>query len=405
MQTYDSPFPRNEEWKSAAKRRSLRLAAIGIFACILFGMPQAAHCAIVSYLGSGDLDDKKSWSTQNVPTASDEAVFNIGNSTISSTGGLNFGDIVWNNNTSAAISLKATGITRFLTLSGVPGGTAITLAGGSSGDLLLMGRNATTNTLKFEAVPGNAELQFRLVVDGNFNVLNPGATLDISTAITGAKSLAKTGNGTLVLGSANTYSGTTTVKSGTLKAKAANSLGATGAINVQGGSLLIGASDAVNDQANITLGNARLQMSGTNITERLGALTLTGNSVIDVKELQGTNNALHFASSFLQQGWAQDTSLAIWNWDFSGENRIYFGSDSNGLSPSQLQQISFYSDFGNTFIGNAFISNTGEITTVPEAEAVFVAALLLLSVLAHSAMARRGTGLSRRGAGSFLLKF
>ena len=211
-------------------------------------------------------------------------------------------------------------------------------------------------------------------------------------AITGAKSLAKTGNGTLVLGSANTYSGTTTVKSGTLKANAANSLGATGAINVQGGSLLIGASDAVNDQANITLGNARLQMSGTNITERLGALTLTGNSVIDVKELQGTNNALHFASSFLQQGWAQDTSLAIWNWDFSGENRIYFGSDSNGLSPSQLQQISFYSDFGNTFIGNAFISNTGEITTVPEAEAVFVAALLLLSVLAHSAMARRGTG-------------
>ena len=122
----------------------------------------------MNYLGSGDLDDKKSWSTQNVPTFIDSAVFNVGNSTIQSTGSLDFGNFVWNNNTSANISLKATGITRYLTLSGA-GGSGVTTAGGSTGDLLLMGNNANTNTLKFETIPGNGELQIRLAADGNIN--------------------------------------------------------------------------------------------------------------------------------------------------------------------------------------------------------------------------------------------
>lgn len=380
MKTYDSSSSRNEERPGTAKRRGLLRLMAAIVAGIYFWAPQATQSGIVSYLGSGDLNDKKSWAGQNIPTASDEAVFVIGNSTITSTGALNFGDMVWNNNTSASISLKANGIIRYLTLSGGGGGTAASLAGGSSGDLLLMGNSAKTNTLKFEAIPGNGELQIKLDADGNINVLNPGATLDISTVITGTKSLAKTGSGTLILGANNTYTGSTTVKSGTLKANATNALGATSAINVQGGSLLVAASESLNDKANIVMGNAKLELSGKDITEHVGALTLTGNSVIDVRELQGSNNALHFASSFMKQGWAKNTSLSIWNWDFSGTNHIYFGTDSQGLSDAQLQQISFYSDFGNSFIGNAFISHTGEITTVPETQTIVVAIILLLGL-------------------------
>jgi hypothetical protein len=89
---------------------------------------------------------------------------------------------------------------------------------------------------------------------------------------------------------------------------------------------------------------------------------------------------LHFASSFLKQGWAKNTSLSIWNWDFSDTNHIYFGTDSKGLSEVQLQQISFYSDFGNSFIGNAFIFHNGEITTVPEAQTIVVTIILLLGL-------------------------
>jgi autotransporter-associated beta strand protein len=244
-----------------------------------------------------------------------------------------------------------------------------------------MGRNAKTNTLKFDAISGNGELQIKLDADGNFNVLNSGATLDISTVITGTKSFAKTGNGMLILGANNTYTGSTTIKSGTLKANAKNALGATSVINVQGGSLLVAASETLNDKANIVMGNAELELSGKDITEHVGALTLTGNSVIDVRELEGSSNSLYFASSYIKQGWATDTSLSIWNWDFSDTKHIYFGTDSQGLSDAQLQQISFYSDFGNSFIGNAFISNTGEITTVPEAQTISVAMLLLLGLI------------------------
>ena len=384
MDTKFSLFSRNEGSATLAARGAL-FALVGMFLLI----SQMSRAAVVSYLGSGDLDDKKSWSTQNIPTAVDEAVFHLGNSFIAGTGDLNFGSFIWNNNTSASISLRGTGITRYLTLSGVPGGAGIMIAGGSSGDLLLMGANASSNTLRFEPGPGNSEVQIRLGTDGNFNVLNPGATLEISTPVTGAKSLAKTGNGTLMLGAANTFNGTTTVKSGILHANATNALGSTSSVDVQGGSLLIGASNALHDQAGITMGNAKLELSGTNITERVGALTLTGNAVIDVKELQGANNELHFASSYLAPGWAQNTSLAIWNWDFSGENRIFFGTDASGLSPSQLQQISFYSDFGNSFLGNGLISNTGEITTVSEMETAYVGLILLLAGLGRCAMALR----------------
>jgi autotransporter-associated beta strand protein len=187
----------------------------------------------------------------------------------------------------------------------------------------------------------------------------------------------------LILGANNTYTGSTTVQSGTLKANATNALGATNVIDVQGGSLLIAASETMNDKANIVMGNAQLQLSGKDITEHVGALTLTGNSVIDVRALEGANNALHFASSFLEQGWGKNTSLSIWNWDFSDTNHIYFGTDSKGLSEVQLQQISFYSDFGDSFIGNAFISHKGEITTVPEAKTIVVAMLLLLGGIGH----------------------
>ena len=392
MKTYYSSSSRNEEGAGMAKSRGLVGLLVGAAAVLSFWTPHSAHSAPVFYNGSGDLDDKKSWSGHVIPTSRDEAVFDVVKSDIFSTGALNFGNIVWNNNTSASIALKAKGITRYLTLSGGVVGEATIKAGGAEGDLLLMGENAKSNTLKFEALKGNGELQIKLDADGNFNVLNAEATLDMSIVVTGDKSLTKTGEGTLIFGASNTYTGATTVKSGTLKANATNALGATKVIDVQGGSLLVAASDTLNDKADILIGNAKLEMVGKDITEYVGALTLTGNSVIDVRELEGTNNALHFASSFLEQGWAKNTSLSIWNWDSSDTNHIYFGTDSKGLSETQLQQISFYSDFGNSFIGNAFISNTGEITTIPEAQTLITAMLILLGSIAHFMIKRYSSG-------------
>jgi autotransporter-associated beta strand protein len=383
MKTFYSSSSRNEGRPGMAKSRGLVGLLVGAAAVLSFWRPHSAHSAPIFYNGSGDLDDKKSWAEHVIPTSRDEAVFDVVKSDIFSTGALNFGNIVWNNNTSASIALKAKGITRYLTLSGDVVGEATIKAGGAEGDLLLTGESSKSNTLKFEALKGNGELQIKLDADGNFNVLNAEATLDMSIVVTGDKSLTKTGEGTLIFGASNTYTGATTIKSGTLKANATNALGATKVIDVQGGSLLVAASDTLNDKADILIGNAKLEMVGKDITEYVGALTLTGNSVIDVRELEGTNNALHFASSFLEQGWAKNTSLSIWNWDSSDTSHIYFGTDSKGLSETQLQQISFYSDFGNSFIGNALISNTGEITTIPEAQTIITAMLILLGSIAH----------------------
>lgn len=392
MKTFYSSSSRNEGRPGMAKSRSLVGLLVGAAAVLSFWTPHSAHSAPIFYNGSGDLDDKKSWAEHVIPTSRDEAVFDVVKSDIFSTGALNFGNIVWNNNTSASIALKAKGITRYLTLSGDVVGEATIKAGGAEGDLLLTGESSKSNTLKFEALKGNGELQIKLDADGNFNVLNAEATLDMSIVVTGDKSLTKTGEGTLIFGASNTYTGATTIKSGTLKANATNALGTTKVIDVQGGSLLVAASDTLNDKADIQMGDAKLEMAGKDITEYVGALTLTGNSVIDVRELEGTKNALHFASSFLEQGWAKNTNLSIWNWDSSDTKHIYFGTDSKGLSETQLQQISFYSDFGNSFIGNAFISNTGEITTIPEAQTIITATLILLGSIAHFMIKRYSSG-------------
>ena len=214
MKTYDSSSSRNERRPGLANRLFLVRLLVGAAAALSFWTPHLAHSAPVFYNGSGDLDDKKSWAEHVIPTSRDEAVFDVVKSDIFSTGALNFGNIVWNNNTSASIALKAKGITRYLTLSGDVVGEATIKAGGAKGDILLMGEHAKSNTLKFEALKGNGELQIKLDADGNFNVLNAEATLDMSIVVTGEKSLTKTGEGTLILGAGNTYTGATTVKSG-----------------------------------------------------------------------------------------------------------------------------------------------------------------------------------------------
>ena len=119
MKKQNSSSSRNEE--GLAKRQGNNLAALAILVGAFLCVTQVSHSAIVNYLGSGDLDDKKGWSTQNIPNSGDSAFFNLGNSTIQSTGSRDFGNFVCNNNTSANISLKATCATRYLTLSGAGG--------------------------------------------------------------------------------------------------------------------------------------------------------------------------------------------------------------------------------------------------------------------------------------------
>jgi autotransporter-associated beta strand protein len=226
------------------------------------------------------------------------------------------------------------------------------------------------------------------------NTLTIGTSSDNTTyagRITGSNSsaLVKDGASTQVLsGNNSAFTGTTTINSGTLEATATNALGSTTVINVNGGSFLVTAENAVNDNAAINLNGGRMAVSGT-FNETVGALTLSANSTLDFAGFVGT---LRFSGI---GSWASGANLAIWNWSGTtqyGTQINNYGTPSNlvfsnnSTLTSNLANISFYSDSGNSFVGSGFevtgFSGGGsEIIAVPETETYFYAVALLAGIV------------------------
>ena len=225
-------------------------------------------------------------------------------------------------------------------------------------------------------------------------------TLTIGTAsgnttyagrITGGSTsaLVKDGASTQVLTGDNTgFAGNTTVSGGTLQAAAAGAMGNSTVINVTGGSFLVTAENAVSDSTNINLGGGRMAVSGT-FNENVGLLTLSADSVIDLNNFTGI---LRFGGV---GSWAPSANLAIWNWNGtplhnpgnlppSGGTRPVVFANNTGLD-NYLNRINFYSDSGDSFIGNAFeqsFTQSGfegsQIIAVPEPETYLTGVILLL---------------------------
>jgi fibronectin-binding autotransporter adhesin len=198
----------------------------------------------------------------------------------------------------------------------------------------------------------------------------------------GNVALQKTGAGTLVLTGANTLSGATTVSGGTLTLAAASgsALASTSSLTVNsGGTLLLGASNQINNTATITLAGGTFakgnfsEGSATAPGIGMGTLTLTAaGSQIDFGS--GTTGVLNFAS-FNPGTYA----LMIANWtgtpNVAGNgstDRLIFGSDQfanlgnfvfSGFAPGALE----------INLGNGYY----EITPVPETSTWFAGAFIL----------------------------
>ena len=232
------------------------------------------------------------------------------------------------------------------------------------------------------------------VNNATFEVDN-GDTLTISNTVNGTGGVSKTGGGKLVLSGSNTYEGATTVNSGTLEAAHSNALGSNNTVNINGGSLLVTANDAINGK-NITLNSTStvgLAFSG-NYHGSIGRLTLEADSIIDF----GNNSVV---ANFAEIAGLNNYVLKIYNWTGAtlwnggiGNNtdQIYFGSGASG----NLDRITFYSDFGNSFLGTGYQISGGsyanEVIPVPEPQTWATAVVLLSGAVLYfwSRNKRRG---------------
>ena len=192
----------------------------------------------------------------------------------------------------------------------------------------------------------------------------------------------------------NTYTGSTTISSGTLGINNANSaasgrISGTSSVTVNnGGTLMLAGSsawtDRINDNATMTLSGGRFDTGGlsehgaTNNTAGIGALTLQSSSIIN---LGAGNSIIAFANSSAAS-WTG--TLSIYNWTGNtaggGTDQVYFGNDNTGLTSTQLSEINFYSDNGVTSLGAAMILVDGEIVPVPEPATWFAGSLAMVGL-------------------------
>lgn len=133
---------------------------------------------------------------------------------------------------------------------------------------------------------------FQLTSTGAINVNNASTTLEFEGQITGAGTLRKDGPGTLVLSGNNIYTGNTQITGGVLRAATTDAFGPQGHMilnntagvlldldgyDTQIGSLQGGGANG----GNIDLGSATMTIYGTQNFQYAGAITGTGNLVMD----------------------------------------------------------------------------------------------------------------------------
>jgi autotransporter-associated beta strand protein len=227
-----------------------------------------------------------------------------------------------------ALTLNGTGVSADGALRFISGTNSwaglITLASASR-----INADAGTNTI--DVASGNA-------ITGTFNLSVGGAgSLTIADPIaTSSGTLTKDGTGTLTLGGANTYTGSTTVTAGVLRISAAERIANASNLILNGGTFSTG--------------------SGAGLTETLGTLQVTENSTIQL----GTGNHSLVFNNSSAVSWTAGKTLTITGWTGAGgstgnEGKVFFGTTNGGLSTTQQGNVVF-----SGFVTPTIMLNTGE---------------------------------------------
>lgn len=136
----------------------------------------------------------------------------------------------------------------------------------------------------------------------------------------GAKTLSKSGAGTLTLSNANTYSGTTTISAGTIAISSNNALGATGTGNTTtiasdgtANSARLSISGGITSAENITLtGISETGIYRPAIANASGTNTLSGNIILNgtgANKIQASTGTLNLTGNISQTGTTHGLTL------------------------------------------------------------------------------------------------
>jgi autotransporter-associated beta strand protein len=272
-------------WNQLAGR-TLILAAAGLAVAGTLALPRAARAATDTWAGTGSTTFTNNWnlgtnwsSNPSVPGAADTALFNSAPTNTAPTLSASsfIGNITFDTSTAAAYNIGGGGFNLTLSNSGTVQITGTVVNAQTISAPLILGGNGTFNNL---ATSSSATLNVSGSITGS--AATGSDTLTLAGTNTGANTLSGViGDGTFggnvalavsggswTLSAANTYTGGTTVTSGTLDLT--GSLASTGNLTVNGGTF----------QVNNGAGQTIAALGGTGGTINLAATTdnLTVNS-------------------------------------------------------------------------------------------------------------------------------
>ncbi len=265
------------------------LSSAGYYAYITTGGGNVKLVVVDAYIwtnpGNGNWSAAGNWSLQ--PVAAGQ-VATFGSSapgsytTVNLDASYTIGGVVFNNTNSFAITTSG----QTMTLGNSGNGTSISALAGTSnliGAPIVLGENTSVG------------------------VLSGGMNLTLSGVLSGTGALVKSGDGTAILSSANTYSGGTTINAGTVKIGTGSSLGSAATNTIAAGTLELNGQTLNATTTNVILmaGGGTLQNSNASPASVLQPVVQTGGTVGYVK---GSGN-------LTVQQWSGPAAFNVTNYD------------------------------------------------------------------------------------------
>lgn len=228
-----------------------------------------------------------------------------------------------------------------------------------------------------------ASYSFRDTGNGPVNSYNFTSALDGTSSLLSAKDAGLVGNATFTVGDGpgaidldvtgnlvDNFAAGSFTKAGPGVARISGDNTYTGATNLTGGTLLMGASDTLPNTAALNLSSGTTLKTG-GFSDNTGTLSVNGNAIID---MAGGDSVLNFNSVGAWSG-----VLSVWNYTGApwtlGTDKLVFGSNLGNID---LTKVEFFSGNGTGPIGTGGGGLYGsELVPVPEPSSVLAAVSLL----------------------------